>query len=505
MDMFDAPWSARRIMIPLRDEWITAAREVISKPGNVCVVGDTGTGKTPTAFLVSMAKTRRTLFLTPTKVLALQQSRSYREFTGEPDAAQCLIGAEAPEKRIWRAGPEMTVSTPHTFWTDWRNGKIGRIDQFGLIILDECHKARGKYPYVAIAKVAHDFGIPVLGLTAWEGDTDDEAADLCERCFFDRIVTLEVAMPPKYEDRILVPPTPALLEFERLLRALLARAVTDLVSMSIKVSDLCPGIKELGSLAKTSLPPWNFADPRTRKIWIAWARTVKLRHALSIGLLESYEIFLRFAEGLETALVSRMGRALHESANGQIFAAQGWQDAVELARGEGDGHPKVAEFRRLVPALAEHGKNGLVFVGYRDSAEYLAKLLAKEGLRTATLVGQTSARTQQAVLDRLAARELDFVTATSVVEEGVNIPAMDTVIHYSLPLLVIQRIQRSGRTGRTQAGEIISLILDHAFDKGLYWSVRQKETRRRNSRGRKLQSVPRQARSPLPLFDGPGS
>lgn len=505
MDLSHTPWSARRIMIPLREEWIAAAESILAAPANACLVGDTGSGKTPVAFLVSMARSTRTLFLTPTKVLALQQARSYREFCGDPAAVQCLTGAEPARKRTWRPEPEMTVSTPHTFWTDWRGGKAGRIDQFDLIILDECHKARGSYPYVPIARWAHEYGVPLLGLTAWDGDDEDEASGLHERCFFERTVALEVAMPPKYEDRILIPMTPALSEFERLLRALLARAVMDLVAMSIKVSDLCPRIKELGGLAKRELPAWNIRDPASRRIWTAWARAVKLRHALSIGLLESYSVFLAFAGELETALVSKMGARLHESANGQIFASPEWHAAVRLAEEEGDRHPKAAEFERLVPALAAQGKNGLVFVGYRESAGYLADLLARAGVRTAVLVGGTPAAHQQAVLDRLAARELDFATATSVVEEGVNIPAMDTVIHYSLPSLVIQRIQRSGRTGRTKTGEIISLLLDHPFDKGLYWSVRQKETRRRQSRGRKLQSTPRHARTRLPLFDGPGS
>jgi Fanconi anemia group M protein len=71
------------------------------------------------------------------------------------------------------------------------------------------------------------------------------------------------------------------------------------------------------------------------------------------------------------------------------------------------------------------------------------------------------------------------LVATSVAEEGLDIPSTDLVIFYEPVPSEIRTIQRRGRTGRKRAGKVIVLIAKHTRDEGFYWSSINKEKRMR--------------------------
>jgi len=68
---------------------------------------------------------------------------------------------------------------------------------------------------------------------------------------------------------------------------------------------------------------------------------------------------------------------------------------------------------------------------------------------------------------------LNFAVSTSVVKEGLNIPEMDVVVHYSLSKTGIELIQGNGRIGRTYPGKIYFIVLDHFLDRSMYWSTKR--------------------------------
>ena len=80
------------------------------------------------------------------------------------------------------------------------------------------------------------------------------------------------------------------------------------------------------------------------------------------------------------------------------------------------------------------------------------------------------------------------MVATSVGEEGLDIPSADLVVFYEPVSSEIRTIQRRGRTGRRRGGEVVVLIAEGTRDESAKDSARRKEdfmhkAARRVSRG----------------------
>ena len=95
------------------------------------------------------------------------------------------------------------------------------------------------------------------------------------------------------------------------------------------------------------------------------------------------------------------------------------------------------------------------------------------------------------------------MVSTTVTEEGTNIPEVDYIIQYSMPMTEISRVQRAGRTGRLHTGSVYFIFLEHRIDLSKYWKtfVKQEkmkaiiEERPPKERKRKTKLLP-----DLPLF-----
>ncbi len=92
--------------------------------------------------------------------------------------------------------------------------------------------------------------------------------------------------------------------------------------------------------------------------------------------------------------------------------------------------------------------------------------LAKHDIVSERFVGQAtkdaekglSQQKQIAALTRFRAGEFKVLIATSVGEEGLDVPATDMVIFYEAVPSEIRSIQRKGRTGRSGAGRVVILV-----------------------------------------------
>jgi Fanconi anemia group M protein len=73
----------------------------------------------------------------------------------------------------------------------------------------------------------------------------------------------------------------------------------------------------------------------------------------------------------------------------------------------------------------------------------------------------------------------NVLVATSVAEEGLDIPATDLVLFYEPIPSAIRSIQRKGRTARKKVGKVIVLIAKGTKDEGYYWLSRTKERQMR--------------------------
>ena len=126
----------------------------------------------------------------------------------------------------------------------------------------------------------------------------------------------------------------------------------------------------------------------------------------------------------------------------------------------------------------------LVFTHYRDTARKVVEILTENGIKASRFVGQAKREIdigmdqdeQSAILQSFRDGEFDVLVATSIAEEGLDIPQVDLVVFYEPIPSEIRYIQRRGRTGRKSSGSVIILAAKDTIDERyLYASKRRME------------------------------
>ena len=84
------------------------------------------------------------------------------------------------------------------------------------------------------------------------------------------------------------------------------------------------------------------------------------------------------------------------------------------------------------------------------------------------------------MVEKFKKGEYNVLVATSVAEEGLDIPATDMVIFYEPVPSEIRSIQRRGRTGRARIGKVVILTIKGTRDIAYLWSSRNKEKKMKN-------------------------
>ena len=162
-------------------------------------------------------------------------------------------------------------------------------------------------------------------------------------------------------------------------------------------------------------------------------------------------------------------------------------------------HSKVGAVRRMARERVKRDPESriIVFANYRDTVEALEKALdGLEGIKAIQFIGQSSRsgsggltpKQQISRLEEFRSGGANVLVATSVGEEGLDIPSADLVVFYEPVSSEIRTIQRRGRTGRRRGGEVVVLIAEGTRDESAKDSARRKEefmhkAARRVSRG----------------------
>ena len=145
-------------------------------------------------------------------------------------------------------------------------------------------------------------------------------------------------------------------------------------------------------------------------------------------------------------------------------------------------HPKIPRVMSIVSRTISEGTGSkvMVFAQYRETCELLASKLENiPGAKVAKLIGQANGglkqREQIALLESFRAGEFNVVVSTSVGEEGLDISSTDAVIFYEPVPSEIRTIQRRGRTGRKNDGEVYVLIAAGTMDEVVESASKKKE------------------------------
>ena len=153
---------------------------------------------------------------------------------------------------------------------------------------------------------------------------------------------------------------------------------------------------------------------------------------------------------------------------------------------DGSTHPKMDILVNFIRNAVGKGETAIIFTQIRDTIPLIMERLQE--IRVERFVGQAKGkdgkglkqREQKDILDRFRKREFDVLIATSVAEEGIDIPDVDLVVFYEPIPSEIRTIQRRGRTGRSSKGKVIVLITSKTRDEAYLWAERSREKKMGN-------------------------
>ena len=104
-------------------------------------------------------------------------------------------------------------------------------------------------------------------------------------------------------------------------------------------------------------------------------------------------------------------------------------------------------------------KSSLVFVNYRESVERVDRYLLQAGISCEMFHGGMEQKDRERALYKFSNGSCNVFVSTDLAARGLDIPNIDHVIHYHLPLNEDAYIHRNGRTARWDASGNVFLIL----------------------------------------------
>ncbi|XP_010557172.1 PREDICTED: DEAD-box ATP-dependent RNA helicase 10 isoform X2 [Tarenaya hassleriana] len=134
----------------------------------------------------------------------------------------------------------------------------------------------------------------------------------------------------------------------------------------------------------------------------------------------------------------------------------------------------------LVYMLSEiSGSTSMVFTRTCDSTRFLALMLRNLGFRAIPISGQMTQSKRLGALNKFKAGECNILVCTDVASRGLDIPSVDAVINYDIPMNSKDYIHRVGRTARAgRSGVAISLLNQYELE---WQEITRVRSRRRGS------------------------
>jgi ERCC4-related helicase len=202
-----------------------------------------------------------------------------------------------------------------------------------------------------------------------------------------------------------------------------------------------------------------------------YATVMNLTHAHELLETQGISAFLSFMQKLEEK--EEKSKAVLRILNDERV-----QTVLKLARSYEGEHPKLAKLVEVLEGM--RGKKVIVFVQFRAQVKRVVEELSAKGFSAKQFVGKKDGVTlaeQKGTIKMFREGKFDVMVASSIGEEGLDIPSVDAVVFYEPIPSEIRSIQRRGRAGRAKAGDVVILITKDTRDEAYYWSARNKEAR----------------------------
>ena len=426
--------------------------------GNTLVVLPTGMGKTLIGALVMerfLKEKKRCLFLAPTRPLVAQHGKRLNEYFYESYSVIPVTGQTRKDDRKALYGKsDVVISTPQTIKNDIESTATednpgGILSNFSCIVVDECHRAVGQYAYTYVANSAKEQEkrngkILLLGLTASPGGSSSRIKEITDALFINNVEirTETDADVSKYVQKINVQWKEVELPQEMsdavaLLNELMDEKSRTLGELNITISRKTPR----GRLSQIYR---SLIDNGYMAALGHFAMFYNAFHGVELIESESPLAYAKFVERLK----ERKKRV-------------DWRFAQAANKLTNVEHPKM---RLLADLIKERkGKRIIVFAQYRDQVNHIVAKLNESGFRAKPFLGKgkggaAAVKEQKETIGEFADGGIDILVASSIGEEGIDIPSADTAIFYEPVPSEIRTIQRRGRVGRAKEGEVLILV-----------------------------------------------
>ena len=460
--------------IEKRDYQTSLSEEL--KSNNCMIILPTGLGKTTVALQVIARylaeKDKAILFLAPTRVL-VNQHFEFLKANMSIDTIGMLTGEESVEKRKQSWKNDIICATPEIVRNDF-DREMAKPNQFSLIIFDEAHRTIGDYAYSVIAKRITNFdSVRILAMTATLPSEKQKVDEIISTLHIRKVEQRNESSPDvipyiqQTETQWCKVDLPAEMKaVQKLIKMELDSRYAQLAKAGLNIT----ATKSLSSLLRIRPIVVN----RMRFCSKALFTAIRITYALNMYEAHGTTPFLKFCERAE----KKGGAGAKELFNEDSEFAR----AIHLAKTSqknGLEHPKLD---KLIEILRTRKGKVIVFSSFRDSVGMIRNALVSEGISAEILIGKAGKeglkqKKQVETLQRFRDGEYQVLVSTRVGEEGLDVSEVNLVIFYDNVPSSIRHIQRKGRTGRREAGNLIILMAKDTIDEAYYWIGKKKMTK----------------------------
>jgi len=476
-----------------------------AKHHNTLVVLPTGLGKTLIALMLTIERMKKypgskVLFLAPTRPLAMQHLEFFKKYLPELYAhLELFTGKINSDKRakLWEKA-DIIFSTPQCIANDLKNKRIN-VSDVSLLIEDEAHKCLKNYDYVYIAseykkQATH---VRILGLTASPGSQPNIIKDICKNLGIEAVEVrtresddVKPYIQKLYVKIIKLELPEEFIKVREILQKIFNKKTEELKNRKLLFNK--PTKKNLLELQHNIIKAIASGNKHFNLLRgaTACAQVIKLQHALELLETQGMAALEKYLQGLFKQARQEKSKAVR-----QLIKSKEFNQAV-IAINEllavGKEHPKLEKLREIVEEEMKNNPKSriIIFSQYRDTVTRICKELNSiKGIKinARVFVGQSvkngsgmTQKEQQQIIHEFKRGFINILVATSIAEEGLDLPEVNMVVFYEPIPSAIRKIQRAGRTARLKPGKLIILVTKKTRDEAYHWAAYHKERKMHN-------------------------
>ncbi|MDP3027772.1 MAG: DEAD/DEAH box helicase, partial [Nanoarchaeota archaeon] len=472
---------------------------------NCLVVLPTGIGKTLIALMLCINRQKavpgsKCLFLAPTRPLAEQHLAYFKKHLPELFAhLELFTGKVSAEKRkkIWERA-DIIFSTPQCINNDLQNN-LYDLSEVSLLIEDECHRClkNYSYTYVATQYKEQSKNPRILGLTASPGTDKQTITKIANNLGIESIElrTRESEDVKEYLQKlefnvIKIEFPNEFKEIADIIKKLYEKKVQELKNRKLifRQANKITLLETQGRIMKSI-----FAGNRNPNFLAgasACAQAIKLSHLIELIQTQTLHTSLEYIKSIFQQSAQNKSKAAKQIAKNSEFN-QAYIKINELLA-KNIEHPKLLELKSIVEEAIKNNLKTkiIVFSQYRETGTRICKELNLiPNINAKVFVGQAKKTSDKGVVSGLNQKEqheiieefkqgkINILISTSIGEEGLDIPEVNSVIFYEPIPSAIRKIQRAGRTARLIKGKLTILVTKDTLDEIFYYAAIAKEKR----------------------------